>query len=134
MSQICGEAVDEYIRKMRSTGVISLRGNGRFLDYNTWEIRKIEYILERYAHYESFESEETYFRYMGWVDPRMIAMTSAAPEDTRELKKQTLKKFAEEYSREMVFSELRKLCGKTPSTDYMLKLHLLRSRAFLLLL
>ena len=122
MSQICGEAVDEYIRKMRSTGVISLRGNGRFLDYNTWEIRKIEYILERYAHYESFESEETYFRYMGWVDPRMIAMTSAAPEDTRELKKQTLKKFAEEYSREMVFSELRKLGGKTPSTDYMLKL------------
>ena len=34
LSQICGEAVDEYIRKMRTTGIISLRGNGRFIDYN----------------------------------------------------------------------------------------------------
>ncbi len=31
MSQI-NEAVDEYIRKMRITGLISLRGNGRFID------------------------------------------------------------------------------------------------------
>lgn len=30
LSQICGEAVDEYIRKMRTTGIISLRGNGKF--------------------------------------------------------------------------------------------------------
>lgn len=41
LSQICGEAVDEYIRKMRTTGIISLRGSGRFIDYNAWEIEKI---------------------------------------------------------------------------------------------
>ncbi|GAA6850219.1 hypothetical protein CHC119_07120 [Helicobacter pylori] len=39
MSQI-NEAVDEYIRKMRITGLISLRGNGRFIDINTNENNK----------------------------------------------------------------------------------------------
>ena len=37
IEQITGEAVDEFIRKMRITGVISLRGNGRFLDFNSFE-------------------------------------------------------------------------------------------------
>lgn len=45
MSQITGEAVDEFIRKMRITGVVSLRGNGRFIDFNSFESEKIEYIL-----------------------------------------------------------------------------------------
>lgn len=33
ISQVCKESVDEYIRKMRITGIISLRGNGRFIDF-----------------------------------------------------------------------------------------------------
>lgn len=52
LSQICGEAVDEYIRKMRTTGIISLRGNGRFVDYNAWEVEKIDYILQHYSEYK----------------------------------------------------------------------------------
>ena len=31
-SQVCSESVDEYIRKMRITKLITLRGNGRFID------------------------------------------------------------------------------------------------------
>ena len=58
LSQICGEAVDEYIRKMRTTGIISLRGNGRFIDYNVWEVEKIDYILEHYSEYKTFESRD----------------------------------------------------------------------------
>lgn len=46
MSQITNGAVDEYIRKMRITGFISLRGNGRFIDINTNESNKIDYILQ----------------------------------------------------------------------------------------
>lgn len=56
LSQICGEAVDEYIRKMRTTGIISLRGHGRFIDYNAWEIDKIDYILNKYSEYRAFET------------------------------------------------------------------------------
>lgn len=49
IEQITGEAVDEFIRKMRITGIISLRGNGRFLDFNQFEADKINYILENYS-------------------------------------------------------------------------------------
>lgn len=49
MNQITGEAVDEFIRKMRITGIVSLRGNGRFIDFNTFESEKIQYILDNYG-------------------------------------------------------------------------------------
>ncbi len=122
LSQICGEAVDEYIRKMRTTGIISLRGNGRFIDYNVWEIEKIDYILERYSEYKTFESKDEYFEYIGAVDTTVISMKSAVPTDTTDLRKNTLKKFAAEYSKEKIYSELLKVCKKAASTDYMLKL------------
>ncbi len=122
LSQICGEAVDEYIRKMRTTGVISLRGSGRFIDYNAWEIDKIHYILEKYSDYKTFESKDEYFDYMGDVDTTVISMESAIPVDTTDLRKSTLRKFASEYSKETICDELHKVCNKRASTDYVLKL------------
>jgi len=120
--QICGEAVDEYIRKMRTTGIISLRGNGRFIDYNVWEIEKINYILDKYSNYKTFTSKDEYFEYMGDVDTVVVSMESATPADTTDLRKSALKKFALEYSKETIYAELYKVCNKTASTDYMLKI------------
>lgn len=122
MSQICGEAVDEYIRKMRTTGLISLRGSGRFIDYNAWEINKIDYILKKYAEYKTFNTRDDYFEYMGAVDTAVISMKSTVPADTTDLRKAALKRFASEYLKETVYDELHKVCSKSPSTDYMLKL------------
>jgi len=122
MSQICGEAVDEYIRKMRTTGIISLRGNGRFIDYNVWEIEKINYILENYSEYKTYESRDEYFEYMGEVDTTVISMVSATPIDTTDIRKAALKKFAKEYSKEVIYDELHKVCNKSASSDHMLKL------------
>ena len=122
LSQICGEAVDEYIRKMRTTGVISLRGNGRFVDYNAWEIEKIDYILDNYSKYKTFESKDEYFEYMGTVDSIVVSIESAIPTDTTDLRKSVLKKFASEYSKETIYKELCKVCRKSASSDYMLKL------------
>lgn len=122
MSQICGEAVDEYIRKMRTTGVISLRGNGRFIDYNTWETDKINYILEHYSEYKTFESKQAYFEYMGAVDTVILDIKSHMLPDTTDLKKSVLNRFALQYSRETVCAELRKVCSKSATSDYMLKL------------
>ena len=34
---------------MRSTGILSLRGNGRFLDFNSFEQKKIDYVLSKYS-------------------------------------------------------------------------------------
>lgn len=49
---------DEFIRKMRLTGLISLRGAGRFIDINKNEIEKVEYVLENYSTYPTFEDEK----------------------------------------------------------------------------
>ncbi len=40
---------DEFIRKMRLTGLISLRGGGRFIDINKNEQEKVDYILKNYS-------------------------------------------------------------------------------------
>lgn len=122
MSQICGEAVDEYIRKMRTTGIISLRGNGRFIDYNVWETKKIDYILLNYSKYQTFKTKDEYFKYMGTVDVTVVNIISTTPNDTTDLRRDALLKFSTEYSKETIYAELHKLCNKSSSSDYMLKL------------
>jgi len=42
---------DEFIRKMRLTGLISLRGGGRFIDINKNEQEKVDYVLANYTDY-----------------------------------------------------------------------------------
>lgn len=122
LTQICGEAVDEYIRKMRTTGIISLRGNGRFIDYNEWEKEKIEYILKAYSQYKTFESKEEYFNYMGTVDVAVVNIKSELPSNMMDLRIKTLKQFASKYSKESIYKELNKVCKKVASSDYMLRL------------
>ena len=56
ISKITVEAVDEFIRKMRITGIFSLRGNGRFLDENKYEEQKIDYILANYSNIKPFNN------------------------------------------------------------------------------
>ena len=58
------ESVDDLIRKLRITGIFSLRGLGRFIDINTLEIDKINYIVGNYSSYNTFEDEYEYFQYM----------------------------------------------------------------------
>ena len=80
INQITGEAVDEFIRKMRITGVISLRGNGRFLDFNSFEAEKIEYILENYSTYETYETKKDFFQYIGAIDAILQSMEKTEKE------------------------------------------------------
>jgi len=46
-NSILGDYPDDFIRKMRLTGLISLRGGGRFIDINTKETAAINYILKK---------------------------------------------------------------------------------------
>lgn len=121
MSQICGESVDEYIRKMRSTGIISLRGNGRFLDLNMLEIDRINYIVKHYNRQSEHSEKYSYYQYMGAVDSNILKINHNVDIDLSDIRKSTLYKYAEEYSEEKVFDELRKVCNKTESRDPMLK-------------
>ena len=72
MDKICHEAVDEYIRKMRMTGLLSLRGNGRFLDINSFEKDLAEYVMNNYMTYPKFDIANDYIDYMGIVDNQII--------------------------------------------------------------
>lgn len=70
------EYPDEFIRKMRLTGLISLRGGGRFIDINKNEISKVDYILDTYSKYKKFSSEKEYFDYASKIDPNLVSIES----------------------------------------------------------
>ena len=69
---IINEYPDEFIRKMRLTGLISIRGAGRFIDINHTEDKKIEYILKHYSKYKKYKTERSYFDYMAQVDNELF--------------------------------------------------------------
>ncbi|MEG1143379.1 MAG: AlwI family type II restriction endonuclease, partial [Bacilli bacterium] len=102
INQICGEAVDEYIRKMRITGVVSLRGNGRFLDVNSFEKEKVDYVLNNYSKVEEFSSKEKYFAYIGKIDSNIMEIKEMKFELQTDLRKKKLKEYSEVYSSSII--------------------------------
>lgn len=123
MNQITGEAVDEFIRKMRITGVISLRGNGRFIDFNSFESEKIEYILSHYVEYDTYTDKNAYFRYMGTVDTDIVTMVQPVNEDAvNDVRTATLNQWAEQYSKEEIIHELNVVCSNGESRNPVLRI------------
>ena len=123
IEQITGEAVDEFIRKMRITGVISLRGNGRFLDFNSFESEKIDYILANYSTYDTYATKEDFFRYIGAIDTNIVSMPQAIDEAAiSDVRIATLNHWADEYSKEEIIDELNIVCGRGESKNSVLKL------------
>ena len=110
---------DEFIRKMRLTGLISLRGNGKFIDINRNEEKKIKYILNKYSGYKKYKTEEEYFNYISKLDNNLIALE---PKPTLEAKKELfLKKWTKLYSWETIKLEILKLTTSNLTTDEVLK-------------
>lgn len=117
-SQICGESIDEYIRKMRITGIISLRGNGRFLDFNTFEMPKIEYVIDKYSKFDIFANKQDYFEYMGQIDSHILELQENVEIQTKErLKYEVLAQFAQRYSKEQIYKELKILESKKAKSE-----------------
>ena len=73
---------DEFIRKMRITGLISLRGAGRFIDINKNEQEKVDYVLNNYANYTHYTNEVEYFNYIAALDKNLIQIKSKSIEAT----------------------------------------------------
>lgn len=117
MSKVCGETIDEYIRKMRITGIVSLRGNGRFLDYNTLEQKKIDYVLENYSSYPTFTDSKEYMEYMGKIDSNILSIENDTTIDLDILKQDTLRRYAQSCKKEYIYKELDLVCKKKESKD-----------------
>ena len=120
-NSILGDYPDDFIRKMRLTGLISLRGGGRFIDINTKEITAINYILENYISYPKFTSEKDFFDYIGVVDANLIATLSVYKAPIRTTKKE-LEKWVNHYEWEVIKTEMLNLAQKKSSRDDILKI------------
>lgn len=123
LNQITGEAVDEFIRKMRITGIVSLRGNGRFLDFNSFEMTKIEYVLSNYSNYENFTSKRDFFEYIGAIDNNVISLHQVVDETVvADARISTLNRWASEYSKEDIANELNLLSRNGESRNTILRI------------
>lgn len=116
---ILSEYPDEFIRKMRLTGLISLRGGGRFIDINTNEQTKVNYILKNYSNYKKYPTEREYFNYMATVDDNLISFTGKAV-SIKEREKD-LSRWTTIYPWERIKTELLILAKKRLSQDDVLK-------------
>ena len=119
--KITKEAVDDFLRKVRITGIVSLRGAGRFVDFNTFEQAKIDYILENYIAYEKHETREDYFKYMGQIDSHILEFEQAPINKVENVRQTALVSWANHYSKADIDRELKVLSGKGRSNDEILK-------------
>lgn len=117
---IMRDYVDEFIRKMRMTGLISLRGAGRFIDINHNEDEKVEYVLGHYSTYPSFTDEREYFDYMSAIDSNLFAIRAVEVSDTKS--EELLNNWVAEYSWETIKHEITILSRRRSSADDVLRI------------
>ena len=110
---------DEFIRKMRLTGLISLRGGGRFIDINKNEQEKVDYVLANYTDYKKYDTEESYFKYISTIDENLISFVPK-PISVSEQDK-FLAKWVSVYSWEAIRLEMLNLAKIHFSKDDILK-------------
>lgn len=117
---IMSDYTDEFIRKMRMTGLISLRGAGRFVDINHNEDKKIDYILGKYSTYPKFTDEKAYFDYMATMDKNLFAIKTIQVSAKRS--EELLKNWLSVYQWETIKAELINLSKKHTSKDNILRI------------
>ena len=110
---------DEFIRKMRLTGLISLRGGGRFIDINKNEQEKVDYVLKNYSEYKKYDTEESYFEYISAVDKNLISFVPK-PISISEQDK-FLAKWVDIYAWDKIKTEMLNLSSKRLTKDETLK-------------
>jgi len=117
-SQITKESVDDFLRKIKITGVFTLRGMGRFVDFNKLEHEKIDYVLANYGEYREFDNELDYYNFVGSMDPKIISIeTDTVTYNITDIRKAKLIEIAQKYSNEQIRDELELLSSNRKSSD-----------------
>lgn len=117
---IMDEYPDEFVRKMRMTGLFSLRGAGRFIDINRNEDATVDYILQHYSSYSHYTDEREYFDYMAELDANLVHMTAQPIRINNS--ERLLDEWLTVYSWNIIKNELSNLSAHRNSTDSVLKL------------
>lgn len=113
---IMQEYPDDYLRKMRLTGLITVRGQGRFIDLNKKEEAKVDYIIETYSSYQKYDTERAYFDYISTKDDQLISIERVY-ETSVEEENCLLQKWAGHYNWETIKAEMIKLTTSSPSSS-----------------
>lgn len=116
---ILGDYPDEFIRKMRLTGLISIRGGGRFIDINRNEQKKVNYAIANYSQYKKYDTEEEYFEYMSKIDRNLISFVSKSI-SLKEAERY-LAKWNNIYSWDKIKEEMLNLAKRRLTKDDILK-------------
>ncbi|MEK6757509.1 MAG: AlwI family type II restriction endonuclease, partial [Nanoarchaeota archaeon] len=111
---------DEFLRKMKLTGLITIRGFGKFIDLNTKEIKKIDYAIKNYSKYKKYKTEREYFNYVSLIDKNLVSL-EVRPIVNITLERKFLTKWAEYYKWAKVKDELLKLSSNQSSKDEILR-------------
>jgi len=119
IDQITKEGVDDFIRKLRITGLISLRGGGRLIDINKFEQDRVQYLIDNYSHYQTFEDEYEYYQYVGKIDKSIITIQSNECEyNTSDIRQNNLIKWANETDSKLIDDELRILGSRNSKSKH----------------
>ena len=118
--KITVETPDEIIRKLRQTMLISLRGNGNFIDINKLELDKIKHIQKKYSINKITENTDEYLSYMGSIDTDLI-FDQTIEEENLDAKEQTIAKWAAENDWTMLKNEISNTVNNEQSRHEVLK-------------
>ncbi|MEK7649853.1 MAG: AlwI family type II restriction endonuclease [Patescibacteria group bacterium] len=110
------EYPDDFLRKMRLTGLITVRGYGQFIDINKKEEAKVNYVIEKYAQYDTYSTEREYFDYISTVDEQLISIERVY-ETSVEQENQLLQKWINHFSWDTIKGEILKLTTSSPSSS-----------------
>ena len=116
---IVTDYTDDFIRKMRITGLITIRGMGRFIDLNYNEENTIQYLLNKYSNYEKYYDEVDYFNYMSRIEEGLICQKNK--EISKSDKENYLIKWSQHYSWNFIKKELISLSKRRTTKDEILK-------------
>ena len=119
LKSIVSEYPDEFIRKMRMTGLISFRGAGRFVDVNHCEDQKIDYIISTYSSYKKIGTKDEFFDHMSKIDTNLFSKQTVVLTHNDAAKK--LAQWTTVYSWNQIKKELGNLSKKASSKDDVLK-------------
>lgn len=119
LKSIMQEYPDDFVRKMRLTGLISLRGAGRFVDINHLEDAKIDYVLKTYSSYKKYTDPKSYFNYVSQIDPNLFSIKTKTIAKTQS--SDFVEQWSEHYKWDKIKEELTILSRRSSSSDPVLK-------------
>jgi hypothetical protein len=120
-NSILDDYPDDFIRKIRLTGLISIRGGGRFIDINKKELGAVEYVLSNYSDLKEYNIEKDFYEYMSCIDQVFIKNLSLYLK-LNKTDKRELSKWVDYFSWNTLKLEMLNLANKKISKDEILKI------------